>query len=641
MNATISEIIRIAVTGSPLASILVKVTLIMLLALVAMRLAGRNRASVRHTLLIAAFALLLVIPIASTFAPSFRVSVLIQAREEIVRSSFKADLRKPVVGVTNTVAADESSIAQQPKSSFSLTLLLFAFWVSGTIIFSLPIVGGLWQARSLRRAGIPWPDAEWTAFSLAIEAGISRRVRVLLHESTSGPMTCGTLQPAILLPIDAPSWRCEELSRAVVHELEHVRRGDWVTRCLARAVCAVYWFHPLVWLLWRRFILEAERACDDAVLRRAEPAAYADQLVSLAERLSAEPNQPILAMANRHDLSNRIHALLDSRQRRGRAGVVWVGFACAISTLLMLTLSPLDVVARIQTPATPADGRKFEVATVRPCNDDDFRIGNERRQETSFSPGRITINCIPLGRIIYFAYAGIGSMDNPLINDHPGDSTHVRGGPGWIESDTYYIEARAEGTPERGVMMGPMLRALLEERFKLKTHRELEDVPMYSMTVAKGGLKIKPIDEKGCISADIARNLSRDEILGLDRSSTPVCGNFTSLGDRYKRTWALGGITLARFANQTLSGVLDRHVMDQTGVGGMFNIRLEFGYDDTIKQGVFGGRPVGPIPEPPADITPAPSIFTALEEQLGLKLEKSRGPRGFIVIDSAERLSQK
>jgi uncharacterized protein (TIGR03435 family) len=164
---------------------------------------------------------------------------------------------------------------------------------------------------------------------------------------------------------------------------------------------------------------------------------------------------------------------------------------------------------------------------------------------------------------------------------------------------------------------------------------------MYAMTVAKGGLKIKPIDEKGCISVDIARNLPRDQMLALDRSSTPVCGNFTSLGNQYKRTWYLGGITLAKFANQTLSGVLDRHVMDKTGVTDVFNIHLEFGYDESIKQGVFGGRPVGPIATPPSDVEPAPTIFTALEEQLGLKLEKTRGPREFIVIDGAERLSQK
>jgi bla regulator protein BlaR1 len=638
MNSVIAEMMKVAVAGSPAASILMKVTVIGLLALVAMRLACQNRASVRHTLLIAAFALLLVVPIASTFAPSIRVSVPIRARQEIVHSSFRAELPKAVITTVSPAVEDQPPIAYPSHPSFSL--MLFAIWISGTIIFLLAIAGGLWQSHSFRRKGIRWYEAEWTAFSFAVEAGIRRRIRVLLHESVSGPMTCGTLNPAILLPIDAPSWSREELSRAIIHELEHVRRNDWMTRCLARAVCAAYWFHPLLWILWRRFILEAERACDDAVLRRAEPAAYAEQLVSLAQRLSAGARQPVLAMANRHDLSKRIHALLDARQRRGRAGIVWVAIASAISAVLMITLSPLYIVARIQTPAASTDGRRFEVASVRPCNDDDFRIGNERRQETTFSPGRITINCIPLARIIYFAYAGIGSMDNPLVNDHPGDPTHVRGGPGWISDETYYIEARAEGTPERTVMMGPMLRALLEERFKLKTHRELEDVPMYTMTVAKGGLKIKPIDEKGCVSFDAARNLSRDEMLALDRSSTPVCGNFTSLGNQYKRTWRLGGITLAKFANQTLSGVLDRHVMDKTDVAGNFNIHLEFGYDDSIKQGVFGGRPAGPIVTPPADVEPAPSIFTALEEQLGLRLEKTRGPREYIVIDSAQRLSQ-
>jgi uncharacterized protein (TIGR03435 family) len=206
-----------------------------------------------------------------------------------------------------------------------------------------------------------------------------------------------------------------------------------------------------------------------------------------------------------------------------------------------------------------------------------------------------------------------------------------------MQDETYYIEARAEGTPERTVMMGPMLRALLEDRFKLRTHRELEELPMYALTVAKGGLKIKPIGDDGCISFDKAQNLSRDELLAADMGAKPVCGNFTSLGDRWKRKWYLGGTTLDKFANQTLSSVLDRHVMDQTGVPGLFNIHLEFGYDDNIKQGVFGGRPAGPVEPPPPDVESAPSIFTALEQQLGLKLEKTRGPREFIVIDSAER----
>jgi bla regulator protein blaR1 len=83
--------------------------------------------------------------------------------------------------------------------------------------------------------------------------------------------------------------------------------------------------------------------------------------------------------------------------------------------------------------------------------------------------------------------------------------------------------------------------------------------------------------------------------------------------------------------------VLDLHVIDKTGISGSFNIHLEFGYDESIRQGVFGGRPAGPI-TPPPDSDPVGSIYTALEEQLGLKLEKTKGPREFIVIDSAERI---
>src|SRR5438093_839270 len=91
------------------------------------------------------------------------------------------------------------------------------------------------------------------------------------------------------------------------------------------------------------------------------------------------------------------------------------------------------------------------------------------------SPGRVSIQCLTVQRIIFFAYAGIGNMNNQLRNYSPSDSTLVRGGPGWVRSDKFTIEATAEGAPDRAVMMGPMLRALLEDRFHLKIHREVEE----------------------------------------------------------------------------------------------------------------------------------------------------------------------
>jgi hypothetical protein len=179
---------------------------------------------------------------------------------------------------------------------------------------------------------------------LARAAGIARPIELLLHESLPGPMTCGVLRPKILLPRDAEAWQAEELNRAIVHELEHVRRADWLVQCAARAVCALYWFHPLVWVAWRRLSLEAERSCDDAVLGNSESTAYASQLVALAQRMAAAKS-PVLAMANRSDLAARVRSVLDSRVRRGRAGGrLWVA-SSLIAAALLATLSPLKLVS--------------------------------------------------------------------------------------------------------------------------------------------------------------------------------------------------------------------------------------------------------------------------------------------------------
>src|SRR5205823_7743005 len=136
------------------------------------------------------------------------------------------------------------------------------------------------------------------------------------------------------------------------------------------------------------------------------------------------------------------------------------------------------------------------------------------------------------------------------------------------------IEATAEGTPDRTVMMGPMLRALLEERFQLKLHREFEEVPMYALTVAKRGLKIQPLAPGGCTSFDVAKDLPRDAVMALNLGAKPVCGSFSSTGDGVNRIWTLGDESLSKFANSTLSSVLDRYVVDKTGITGTFNIHL-------------------------------------------------------------------
>jgi hypothetical protein len=177
-------------------------------------------------------------------------------------------------------------------------------------------------------------------------------VAVLTHESIAAPVTVGVIRHAIILPPDAAEWSADAMRRALVHELEHIRRRDWATQLFARVVCALFWFNPLVWMAYRRLTLAAEHACDDAVVCRANAAAqpattseedtvYADQLVDLARRMNTRAHSAVLGMAQRSDLAARVHALLDRSTSRGRAGARRLTLIGTAAIALLLVIAPL------------------------------------------------------------------------------------------------------------------------------------------------------------------------------------------------------------------------------------------------------------------------------------------------------------
>jgi TonB family protein len=354
----------LAVSSSLAASLVAKATVAAALGLTGAWLARRSRAAVRHALLSATFGVLLALPVASLLAPPVRIAVSTAAAERMpalagaIQAVPPAAAAQPTVGVSPVVSG---------SAGLPLSTVWLSGWIAGTALFLLPVAMGLWQVRSLRRAALAWRQGQPVVDGLAADAGIHRRVEVLLHGALPGPMTCGVVHPAIVLPEDAQIWEAEDLTRAIVHELEHVKRGDWAGHCLARAVCALYWFHPLVWMAWRRLALEAERSCDDAVLGRSEATAYADQLVGLARRLSAAAKSPLLAMASRADLAKRVEAALDGRQRRGRAGALPVALACAAAAVLVLTMSPLRTVAAPQFAGMDDKPTAMPASTMLPA----------------------------------------------------------------------------------------------------------------------------------------------------------------------------------------------------------------------------------------------------------------------------------
>jgi uncharacterized protein (TIGR03435 family) len=205
----------------------------------------------------------------------------------------------------------------------------------------------------------------------------------------------------------------------------------------------------------------------------------------------------------------------------------------------------------------------------------------------------------------------------------------IEGGPAWINSDLYTIEAKAESTPGEGVMRGAMMRALLEDRFKLKIHVQTREIPVYALTAAKGGIKMPRAQEGSCTPLDITQ-FPPPELAPGKR----YC--HTNLNQRKGPNVIVDieAMTFGDFCKTTLM-FMDRPVIDKTGLPGLFDFQMVYAPDETSSPGYRNGRGVA---DQPTDDPPAPSIFTALQD-LGLKLEPAKGPGEFHVIDSIEKPS--
>jgi uncharacterized protein (TIGR03435 family) len=198
------------------------------------------------------------------------------------------------------------------------------------------------------------------------------------------------------------------------------------------------------------------------------------------------------------------------------------------------------------------------------------------------------------------------------------------GGPAWIYSEYYVINATAANNADKDAMEGPMLQALLEDRFKLKIRRETRQVPVYALTVAKGGPKLQRAREGSCMPPDYSSFPRRPLPPGKR-----YCNSF--IGRKGSNTnLDLEEATIDSFS-KLLSLVTDRPIIDTSGIAEKYSFHLEFATDRTTSSGL--------LPAPPSDEPPAASIFRVVQEQLGLKLESIKGPRDFLIVDHVERPS--
>jgi uncharacterized protein (TIGR03435 family) len=264
-------------------------------------------------------------------------------------------------------------------------------------------------------------------------------------------------------------------------------------------------------------------------------------------------------------------------------------------------------------PSAPAQSARpqFEVASVKPS-----------------APGQQgLIEMQPNGRFVAYA----ATVRNLLTTAYRMRNFQVVGGPGWIDADRYDIEARAEegsippptGFPDPNAP-GPIeirIQSLLENRFQLQVHRETRELPVYELLVAKGGSKMKLSDDQ-----TVQLRAPGDPPPPPQRAGSLPRGSMRA-GRGNMETNAL---PFTNFVS-ALSGITGRKIVDKTGLTGFYDIKLQWTPDPVPADAA------APRPEVPPVDSNGPSLFTALEEQLGLKLESSKGPVDVLVIDSVSR----
>ena len=255
---------------------------------------------------------------------------------------------------------------------------------------------------------------------------------------------------------------------------------------------------------------------------------------------------------------------------------------------------------------------KFEVTSVKPNKSGDGRV------MVSMPPtGRYTATNVPLRLLLQNSY---GLQPFQLV-----------GGPNWITSDRFDIVAKAPDgfTPDQ---LRPMVRSLLADRFKLKAHVETREMPTYELVLARPDGKLGPnLKPSKTDCKTIMANRRGGPPPGPPAPGQPMeCGFMIGAGNMNA-----GGMALAQLA-QSLAPFVNRIVTDKTGLKGEYDFQLTYTPEGRGGlPGIPGGPPAG-VDAPAAD-PDRPSLFTALQDQLGLKLDSQKGPVDVLVIDSIEQ----
>lgn len=518
---------------------------------------------------------------------------------------------------------------------------IVTIWLGGVVVVLLIWATSWFRVSLMMRGAVALREGREVAALRRMEArlGLDRAIRLVLSRNWMEPGIFGILRPVLIWP-EGISQHLDErhIDAILAHEIHHTRRRDNLTAAFHMVVEAVFWFHPLVWWVGRRLEEERERACDEEVsLLCQQPQVYAESILRVCKFCSESPLACVSGITGA-DLKKRIVQIMTDGSTRkldfGRkllllvVGLTMVlvpvvlGQAKATQRLMLAAIKtapkPLQATARsifreIEIPSarlladaqasTPnADAAatqigtiepklKFDVVSIKPIGPDELATG------WGFTPDELEVNGASPAALLGYVY------QLQFVQER------ILGGPDWAHTQGYDIRAKVsvedaaayaalshDITLRGDAQRRAMLRVLLEERFHLRAHMETRQGTLYDLVIAKGGLKAKASTsgEKSYITAH-----GRDH---LEVSSTELSA------------------MVPFFAQQ-----LGHPVVDETGLRGKYDFTLDW-------QANSGDSSASDSSDPSQ-----PSLFTALEDQVGLKLVAHKGPVPVLVLDQIEK----
>jgi uncharacterized protein (TIGR03435 family) len=537
----------------------------------------KNRAQTRYTLWLIA-SLKFLVPFALLIAAGAHLRW--PAAAPIATPTFSVAVQQ--IGQPFTAPEISTSVLMPAVSNAwnPVITILFSIWFVGfaAVLFS-------WWRRWMRirtivRAASPLP--------------LETSVPVLSSPTLLEPGVFGIFRPVLLLPEGITGHlSTKQLESIFAHELCHVRRRDNLAAAIHMFIEALFWFHPLVWWIGARMMEERERACDEEVLRLGnQPQVYAESILKACQFYLESPLACVSGVTG-SDLKKRIVRIMTQRMAVSLNLRKKLLLAAAATAALAVPLSIGLMNAaegRAQSGFTAgAPSPLFEVASIKPAKSSGPGMFTRIQPGGSFRAHKISV-----GILIQDAYGLHGFQ--------------IVGLPSWADSSRYDIAAKVEDpqsipASERKARLEARLQSLLADRFKLTVHETTRHLPIYALVVNKHGLKMTRSSE------------------GEKESMSMYGGVLTAQS-----------LSMAILA-ANLSNQVGRIVEDRTDLDGRYDFALRWAPDrvsDSSGASEFRNSADSESTEG------RPSLFTAVQEQLGLKLQPTKGPVKVLIVDHVE-----